>query len=155
MTDAQTEAREIADKIAEIRRQLAINVDIAKRDHPEGPMVDGKRLSAVCHSQEILASHVTDRLTELEAIITTALAAKDAELAELRKARAAPAVAYWRGKCQRAEAQFAEARKALGRIANVLPGDTATDTLTTATNRLNAVLEIARREHAGGEDAIR
>lgn len=45
--------------------------------------------------------------------LLTALAAKDAELAELREAKAAPAVAYWRSKCQRAEAQLAEARKAL------------------------------------------
>ena len=34
-------------KIGEIRHQLAINVDIAKRDHPEGPVIDGKRLEVL------------------------------------------------------------------------------------------------------------
>lgn len=56
-------------KLAEIRRQIQINVDIAKRDHPEGPVIDGKRIAGVAHTQEILASHVTDRLNELEALM--------------------------------------------------------------------------------------
>lgn len=56
-------------KLAEIRRQIQINVDIAKRDHPEGPVVDGKRIAGVAHTQEILASHVFDRLSELEILL--------------------------------------------------------------------------------------
>lgn len=55
-------------------RQLDINVSIARRDHPEGPIVDGKRLNidALPHSQDILAGHVKDRIRE-------AIAALDAE----------------------------------------------------------------------------
>ena len=63
-------------KIDEALHQLAINVEIAERDHPEGPVVDGKRLpSAMPHSQAMLASHVRDRLHEAKA----SLAALSAE----------------------------------------------------------------------------
>lgn len=63
----------IASKIQEIREQLAINVAIAERNHPEGPIIDGKRTKGVCHSQAILASHITDRLNELEGLIAESL----------------------------------------------------------------------------------
>lgn len=61
----------VAEKLSEIRQQLAINVAIAERDHPEGPIVDGKRIKAMAHSQAILASHVEDRLKELEALLAS------------------------------------------------------------------------------------
>lgn len=52
--------------IAAIRRQLEINVQIAERDHPEGPIIDGKRVKGVAHSQDILAQHIRDHLNDLE-----------------------------------------------------------------------------------------
>ena len=56
-------------KIDEAKKQLDINVEIAERDHPEGPIVDGKRVRGMVHSQAILAGHVRDRLNELAALL--------------------------------------------------------------------------------------
>lgn len=65
--------------------QLDINVSIARRDHPEGPMVDGKRLNvdALPHSQEILAGHVKDRINDALAALS-ALDQPSGVRAELR-----------------------------------------------------------------------
>lgn len=68
--------------IAQIRHQLEINVQIAERDHPEGPIIDGKRVKGVCHSQDILAQHIREHLDVLEVAIKEAEAERDA----LRKA---------------------------------------------------------------------
>lgn len=71
---SQEALRDARAKIEEVRHQLAINVSIAKRDHPEGVVVEGKRFDPLPHSQEVLAGHIRDRLAELEAILDAALA---------------------------------------------------------------------------------
>ena len=86
-----------ADKVAEIRHQLAINVDIAKRDHPEGPVVDGRRIQGVLHSQEILASHITDRLNELEAILSALEPSPSPDIREAVEALTFARDAIWNG----------------------------------------------------------
>lgn len=64
--EANLRASEI---IAKIRHQLEINVQIAEETYPEGPVIDGKRVKGVAHSQDILAQHIRDHLNELEAAI--------------------------------------------------------------------------------------
>jgi hypothetical protein len=51
--------------LAEIRNQLRINVEIIKRDFPD----TGSKIG-LPHTIELLTSHVTDKLTELEAVLS-------------------------------------------------------------------------------------
>lgn len=55
--------------LSSIRRQLEINVEIAEKNNPEGPIIDGKRVKGVVHSQDILAQHIRDHLDELEELL--------------------------------------------------------------------------------------
>ena len=57
--------------IAAIRHQLEINVQIAEQNSPEGPIIDGKRVKGLTHSQDILAQHIRDHLSELELVIAS------------------------------------------------------------------------------------
>ncbi|WP_132412581.1 hypothetical protein [Neorhizobium sp. S3-V5DH] len=66
--ESHSKASEI---IAAIRHQLEINVQIAEQNSPEGPIVDGKRVKGLTHSQDILAQHIRDHLSELELVIAT------------------------------------------------------------------------------------
>lgn len=73
--DARKALESAREEIAGALRQLDINVSIAKRDHPEGPTVNGRRLENILtHTQEILASHVKDHLARISAAIDAALA---------------------------------------------------------------------------------
>jgi len=66
--ESHSKASEI---IAAIRHQLEINVQIAEQNSPEGPIVDGKRVKGLTHSQDILAQHIRDHLSELELVIAS------------------------------------------------------------------------------------
>ena len=70
--------KHVKDKLAEIRNQLKINQEIIERDHPEGPMVEGKRVKALPHTIEVLNGHINDRLNELDTLL-------DEEFAELKR----------------------------------------------------------------------
>ena len=61
----------VSEIIAKIRHQLEINVQIAEDQYPEGPIVDGKRVKGLTHSQDILAQHIRDHLSELELVIVS------------------------------------------------------------------------------------
>lgn len=113
----------------------------------------------------VVGHHVTqgpnvEFLTDNLAVGTKLYVSPTSELDALRKR-----VAELEGLCNRleadcmteceraatAEARVAELDKALERIIKVLPGDEQTDTVVTATNRLNAVLDIARSVRDGGK----
>lgn len=68
-TSNGTSGRKASEIIAAIRHQLEINVRIVERDHPEAPLVDGRRDAGHPHSQDLLAQHIRDQLSELEAVL--------------------------------------------------------------------------------------
>jgi len=70
-TPAPASHSKASEIIAAIRHQLEINVQIAEQNSPEGPIVDGKRVKGLTHSQDILAQHIRDHLSELELVIAT------------------------------------------------------------------------------------
>jgi hypothetical protein len=168
MTDAQTEARAIVEAVARAWASIDGHADEFDREKDGGleyedPAFTGHYEGYMAEAQELLN----------RSGLATALAAKDAELAELRHEcqLSMRTIADERARAERAEAQLAEAKKALEPVIDfidrvsgaalgiAMSGDNHPnpDGVLMDFSRegmaLSASLREAHRVYAGGEDA--
>jgi len=136
-----------------VTRSQAVELLAAERAARDDIILRQARAIEKLEADNAALIHDLNRIKDHETELVNDNAEKDARIKELEETKAVIAadkktlldLAATNGdKVTALEAKLAAAEKALERISKILRGDTETDTVMTATNRLNAAIDAAR-----------